>query len=86
MRAGQPPRNIFPLLVRLDEERGQADNTGTARFGGSQHDELRVSVLCEKFWNAQPARVKAKALRSTRRMVRARGCGGSLPRTSGRGR
>src|SRR6202035_6022828 len=32
--------------------------------GGSQHDELRVSLLCEKFWNALPARVKAKTLRS----------------------
>jgi PilZ domain len=58
------PEGLVPLLVRLDQERGQADNTGTSRFGGSQHDELRVSVLCEKFWNAQPARVKAKTLRS----------------------
>src|SRR5579864_5526143 len=58
------PEGLVSLLVRLDQERGQADNTGTSRFGGSQHDELRVSVLCEKFWNAQPARVKAKTLRS----------------------
>jgi hypothetical protein len=58
------PPALIPLLVRLDRERGQADNTGTSRFGGSQHDELRVSVLCEKFWNALPARVKAKTLRS----------------------
>src|SRR5579864_7995522 len=58
------PEGLVPLLVRLDQERGQADNTGTSRFGGSQHDELRVSVLCEKFWNDQPARVKAKTLRS----------------------
>src|SRR6202521_5842408 len=58
------PQGLVPLLVRLDQERGQADNTGTSRFGGSQHDEMRVSVLCEKFWNAQPARVKAKTLRS----------------------
>jgi len=57
------PEALVPLLVRLDQERGQADNTGASRFGGSQHDELRVSVLCEKFWNAQPARVKAKTLR-----------------------
>jgi hypothetical protein len=58
------PPALVPSLVRLDQERGQADNTGTSRFGGSQHDELRVSVLCEKFWNALPARVKAKTLRS----------------------
>ena len=58
------PPGLVPLLVRLDQERGQADNTGTNKFGGSQHDELRVSLLCEKFWNAQPARVKAKTLRS----------------------
>lgn len=58
------PPGLLPLLVRLDRERGQADNSGATRFGGSQHDELRVSVLCEKFWNAQPARVKGKILRS----------------------
>ncbi len=58
------PPALLPLLVRLDQERGQADNTGANRFGGSQHDELRVSLLCEKFWNALPARVKAKTLRS----------------------
>jgi hypothetical protein len=58
------PPELVPLLVQLDRERGQADNTGTNRFGGSQYDELRVSVQCEKFWNALPARVKAKALRS----------------------
>jgi hypothetical protein len=58
------PPALVPLLVRLDQERGQADNTGTNRFGGSQHDEVRVSILCEKFWNALPARVKAKTLRS----------------------
>jgi hypothetical protein len=55
---------LVPLLVRLDEERGQPDNTGTTRFGGSQHDELRVSVLRERFWSSLPARVKAIALRS----------------------
>jgi len=58
------PPALVPLLVLLDRERGQADNTGTNRFGGSQHDELRVSILCEKFWNALPAREKAKTLRS----------------------
>ncbi|HXC31136.1 MAG TPA: PilZ domain-containing protein [Verrucomicrobiae bacterium] len=53
---------LVPLLVRLDQERVQ---TGANRFGGTQHDEVRVSVLCEKFWNAQPARLKAKTLRSS---------------------
>jgi len=63
--AGQAtPPAIVPLLVRLDRERGQADNTGKNRFGGTQHDEVRVSVLCEKFWNSLPARVKGKILRS----------------------
>src|SRR6202035_5126592 len=55
---------LAPLLVLLDQERGQADHAGTRRFGGGQHDELRVSNLCEKFWNSLPARAKAKALRS----------------------
>src|SRR6202051_272719 len=58
------PPLLVPMLVQLDRERVQADNTGTNRFGGSQYDELRVSLLCEKFWNALPARVKAKTLRS----------------------
>ncbi len=55
---------LVPLLVRLDRERGQPDNTGTTHIGGSQYDELRVSVLCEKFWNALPARIKGKTLRT----------------------
>ncbi len=58
------PQGLVPLLVLLDQERSQAGNLGATRFGGTQHDELRVSVLCEKFWNAQPARVKGKTLRS----------------------
>jgi hypothetical protein len=58
------PPALLPLLVRLDQERGQADNTGTSRFGGTQHDEMRVALLCEKFWNGLPTRVKAKTLRS----------------------
>ena len=58
------PPGLAPLLVRLDEERGQADNTGNSRLGGSQYDEVRVSALCEKFWNALPAQVKGKVLRS----------------------
>lgn len=58
-----PPR-LTPLLVLLDQERGCADNSGSSHFGGSQHDEMRVSVLCEKFWNALPARVIARILKS----------------------
>jgi hypothetical protein len=58
------PPLLVPLLIQLDKERGQADSTGINRFGGSQHDEHRVSSLCEKFWSALPARVKAKTLRS----------------------
>ena len=58
------PPGVVSLLIRLDRERGQPDNSGTARFGGSQHDEVRVSILCEKFWGALPARMKAKTLRS----------------------
>ncbi len=64
-RAGRTnPPEVVSLLVRLDQQRGQADNTGTTRFGGSQHDELRVSVLCEKFWNSLPSREKGKTLRT----------------------
>jgi hypothetical protein len=59
------PPSIVPLLVQLDRERGHTDNTGTNRFGGSQYDEMRVLLLCERFWNAVPAREKAKILRST---------------------
>ena len=58
------PPGLAPLLVRLDQERGQTDNTGNSRLGGSQHDEVRVSALCETFWNSLPARVKGKTLRS----------------------
>jgi hypothetical protein len=64
-RAGRTnPPEVIPLLIRLDQQRGQEDNTGTTRFGGSQHDELRVSVLCEKFWNSLAAREKGRTLRS----------------------
>jgi HEAT repeat protein len=59
------PPDVVPLLIRLDHERGHSDNTGTNRFSGSQHDENRVSLLCEKFWNGQPARLKGKTLRSS---------------------
>ncbi len=59
------PPGLLPLLARLDQERCQAVDKGTGRFGGSQYDEVRVSLLCEKFWNAMPARVKASTLRGS---------------------
>jgi hypothetical protein len=58
------PPELVPLLVRLDQVRNEALNAGTIRFGSVQHDETRVAALCERFWNALPAREKAKTLRS----------------------
>src|SRR5580704_5644550 len=58
------PSGLAPLLVRLEEERGQPGNTRPGRFGGTQHDEVRVSVLSERFWNSLPARMKGATLRS----------------------
>ncbi|MBZ5644279.1 MAG: PilZ domain-containing protein [Acidobacteriia bacterium] len=58
-----PPPGIAPLLVRLDQDRSEAAAGPHERFGGIQHDELRVALLCEKFWNNVPARLKAKNLR-----------------------
>jgi len=57
-------QGLMPLLVNLDQERSQAGNAGNNRFGGSQHDEMRVAALCEKFWSSLPARVRAKVLLS----------------------
>jgi PilZ domain len=54
---------ILALLIRLDQERGQGNSHGSP-FGGSQYDEVRVSMLCERFWNALPARMTEKTLRS----------------------
>jgi hypothetical protein len=51
-------------MIRLDQERNEAANGAKVRFGGTQHNETRVAVLCERFWNRVPARVKAKTLRS----------------------
>jgi PilZ domain len=56
---------LMPLLVSLDQERGQAANAGDNRFAGSQHDEVRVAALCEKFWSTLPARARAKVLLSS---------------------
>jgi hypothetical protein len=58
------PSGLAPLFVRLEEERGQSGNSRPGRFGGSQHDEVRVSVLSERFWNSLPARMKGATLRS----------------------
>jgi hypothetical protein len=58
------PPEVAPLLIRLDRERIAAGGHQTRRFGGgSQYDELRVSLLNEKFWNALPARMKGRTLR-----------------------
>jgi PilZ domain len=59
-----PPPGIAPLLARLDQDRSEAAAGQHERFGGMQHDELRVALLCEKFWNKMPARVNGKTLRS----------------------
>jgi hypothetical protein len=53
------------LVIRLDQVRNEATNSGAIRFGAAQHDEARVAALCERFWNTLPARVKAKALLSS---------------------
>jgi hypothetical protein len=58
------PPGLTPLLIRLDQERSEAAVSSSARFGGAQYDEMRVAVLCDKFWNTLPARVKGKILRS----------------------
>jgi hypothetical protein len=58
------PPALTPLLIHMDQERGDAAVSGGARFGGAQHDEMRVAVLREKFWTTLPARVKGKVLRS----------------------
>jgi hypothetical protein len=58
------PRELTHLLIRLDQVRNLALNTGTVRSGSVQHDETRVAALGERFWNALPAREKAKMLRS----------------------
>jgi hypothetical protein len=57
------PPDIIPLLIRLDRERNDAVHGSNTRFGNAQHDETRVAGLCEKFWNALPAREKARTLR-----------------------
>lgn len=57
------PPELIPLLIRLDRERNDAVHGGNARFGNAQHDETRVAALCEKFWNALPAREKTRTLR-----------------------
>jgi hypothetical protein len=58
------PAGLAPLLVRLDQERFDAAVNGMPRFGGAQYDEMRVAVLCDKFWSKLPARMTGKILRS----------------------
>ncbi|HWF37001.1 MAG TPA: PilZ domain-containing protein [Candidatus Acidoferrales bacterium] len=58
------PPGLSPLLVRLDQERNEAAVSASARFGGAQYNEVRVAVLCDKFWNTLPVRVKGRILRS----------------------
>ncbi|MGH9679225.1 MAG: hypothetical protein ACRD4Y_04685, partial [Candidatus Acidiferrales bacterium] len=57
------PPDVAQLLIRLDQDRSKAANSPHEKFGGAHYDEARVAVLCEKFWNKVPARVKAKTLR-----------------------
>jgi hypothetical protein len=57
------PPGLAALMVRLDRERSEAVTAVNVRFGGAQHDEMRVAALCERFWNKLPARVTAKILR-----------------------
>jgi hypothetical protein len=57
------PMELAPTMIRLDQERTQtSQGSDSARSG--QHDETRVAMLCEKFWNAMPARERARVLRS----------------------
>jgi len=53
------------LVVRLEQVRNEPANAGAIRFGADQYDETHVAALCERFWNTLPARVKARALRSS---------------------
>jgi PilZ domain-containing protein len=58
------PPELSGLLARLDQERSEAAKTPGNNSGGTEFDEARVAALCDKFWNAIPAREKAKTLRS----------------------
>ena len=71
------PPGIAPLLVRLDQERSEAANGATSGLAGSQHDELRVSLLCEKFWNAHAGARESENIAEPRCVVRSRDRGGS---------
>jgi len=59
-----PPPELSGLLARLDQERSEAAKTPGSYSGGTEFDEARVAALCDKFWNAIPAREKAKTLHS----------------------
>jgi PilZ domain len=58
------PPELMPLLIRLDRERTESAVSGNPRWVGAQYNEMGVAALCDKFWNALPARVKGKILRS----------------------
>ncbi len=55
------PMELAPMMIRLDQERIQVAHGSDGARGG-QHDETRVAILCEKFWNAMPARERARVL------------------------
>ncbi len=58
------PPEITGVLARLERERGEEVNNDGSRLASAPHIEIRVAALCETFWNALPARIKAKTLRS----------------------
>ncbi len=64
MRAGQPRRGFS--LCSCASIRSAARRTIRAQRGLADRSMTNCAwlVLCEKFWNAQPARVKGKILRS----------------------
>ena len=58
------PPGLAPLLVRLDQERSEAAHQPrTSGSAACSMTKCAWPLLCEKFWNTLPARVKAKILR-----------------------
>jgi hypothetical protein len=58
------PMELAPMMIRLDQDRIQMSQGNDGARSG-QHDETRVAVLCEKFWNAIPARDRARVIHSS---------------------
>jgi PilZ domain len=58
------PPELAHSVAQLDQQRLEAATGGGARPRLIPLDETRVAALCEKFWNALPAREIAKILRS----------------------